>query len=116
MEELKNYQEARRYKAVDALFKPTYIWFGTKPSIYGAVVNPEDISKINIFEYIYKLYEGDDKVIESCKKEEARCRQFLDGKISFLELLLKLETFYILQTIVLNLEYCLPVEVNKNGK
>ena len=110
MEELKNYQEARRYKAVDALFKPTYLWFGTKSSIYGMVVNPDDEIKLNFFEYIYKLYEGDDEVIKSCRKEEARCRKFLDGKISFLELLLKIDNFYTLQSIVLNLEYCVPWE------
>ena len=30
MEEFKNYQEARRYKAVDSLFKHKYEWEGAK--------------------------------------------------------------------------------------
>lgn len=114
MEELKNYQKARRYKAVDALFKPTYTWFDIRDYKEGEI--PEKPIKVDYFEFQYKGYEGSDDIIEMYQREESRCRQFLVGKINFLELIMKLETFDTLQTIVLNLEYCLPKEVNKNGK
>ena len=36
MEELKNIQEARRYKAVDSLFKHKYEWEGKKLNYFEA--------------------------------------------------------------------------------
>ena len=114
MEELKNYQEARRYKAVDALFKPTYTWYDTRADKEGMI--PDEPIKLNYFEFQYKGYEGSDDIIAWYQKEEAICRDFLEGKIDFLGLLFKLETFYTLQTIVLNLEYSLPWEVINYGK
>lgn len=114
MEELKKYQEARRYKAVDALFKPTYIWYDTRA--YKEDRIPDEPIKLNYFEFQYKGYEGCDDIIKWYQKEEVRCRDFLEGKYDFLGLLFKLETFDTLQTIVLNLEYCLTKEVIKNGK
>lgn len=114
MEELKNIQEARRYKAVDALFKPTYTWFDIRDYKEGMI--PDEPIKVNYFEFQYKGYQGNDEMIEWYQKEEARCRDFLEGKFDFMGLLFKLESFDTLQTIVLNLEYCLPKEVNKNGK
>ena len=114
MEELKNIQEARRYKAVDALFKPTYIWGDPRLSIYGMFA--DSIKHVNYFEFQYKLHEGEDDLIESYQKEEEYCKKFLEGKISFLEVILKLYNFETVQTILLQLEYCLPKEVSKNGK
>ena len=114
MKEIKNYQEARRYKAVDALFKPTYTWYDTRA--YKEDMIPDEPIKLNYFEFQYKGYEGDDEIIKWYQKDEDRCRDYLEGKFDFLGLLFKLETFDTLQTIVLNLEYCLPKEVNKNGK
>ena len=114
MEEFKNIQEARRYKAVDALFKPTYIWGDPRVSIYGMFA--DSIERVNYFEFQYKIHEGEDDIIESYKKEEDYCKKFLEGKISFLEVVLKLYNFETVQTILLDLEYCLPKEVSKNGK
>ena len=114
MEELKNYQEARRYKAVDALFKPIYIWGDPRLSIYGMFA--DSIEHVNYFEFQYKLHQGEDDIIESYRKEEDYCKKFLDGKSSFLEVVLKLYNFETVQTILLQLEYCLPKEVNNNGK
>lgn len=113
MEELKNYQEARRYKAVDALFKPTYIWGDPRISIYGMFA--DSIEYVNYFEFKNKLHEGEDNKKESYQKEEADCKKFLDGKISFLELVLKLDNLETVQTILLQLEYCLPKEVTNYG-
>ena len=114
MEELKNIQEVRRYKAVDALFKPTYIWGDPRLSIYGMFA--DSIEHVNYFEFQYKLHGGEDNLIESFQKEEEYCKKFLEGKISFLEVVLKLYNFETVQTILLQLEYLLPKEVNKNGK
>lgn len=114
MEELKNYQEARRYKAVDALFKPTYIWGDPRMSIYGMFA--DSIDYVNYFVFQYKLHDGEDDILECYQKEEANCKKFLDGKMSFLELVMKLENFETVQTILLQLEYCLPKEVSNNGK
>ena len=114
MEELKNIQEARRYKAVDALFKPTYIWGDPRLSIYGMFA--DSIEHVNYFEFQYKLHKGEKDLIESFQKEEEYCKKFLEGKSSFLEVVLKLYNFETVQTILLQLEYCLPKEVSKNGK
>ena len=114
MEELKNYQEARRYKAVDALFKPTYTWYDLREYREGMI--PDEPIKLNYFEFQYKLHEGEDNTIQSYIVEESNCKKFLDGKMSFLELILKLDNFETVQTILLQLEYCLPKEVSKNGK
>ena len=114
MEELKNYQEARRYKAVDALFKPIYIWGDPRLSIYRMFA--DSIEHVNYFEFQYKLHEGEYNTIQSFLVEETNCKKFLDGKMSFLELVLKLDNFETVRTILLELEYCLPKEVSKNGK
>lgn len=113
MEELKNIQEARRYKAVDALFKPNYIWGDPRLSIYGMFA--ESLERVNYFEFQYKLHDGEDSTIQSYLVEESNCKKFLDGNISFLELVLKLDNFETLQTILLNLEYFLPKEVINYG-
>ena len=89
MGEFKNYQEARRYKAVDSLFKHKYEW---------------ESKKLNYFDYQYYLHEGEDEVIKSYKKEEDLCRQFLKEEIGFTEFIVSIENFYTLQTILLNLE------------
>ena len=114
MEETKNIQEARRYKAVDALFKPTYIWGDPRLSIYGMFA--DSIKRVSYFEFQYKLHEGEDNTIQSYLVEESNCKKFLDGKMSFLELVLKLVSFETVQTILLQLGYCLSKEVSKNGK
>ena len=101
MEELKNIQEARRYKAVDSLFKHKYQWGG---------------NKLNYFDFQYKGFEGYDEIIKSYQKEEAQCKKYLAGEINFLELLCELENYHTLQTIVIDLEYSLPWEVINYGK
>lgn len=105
MEEIKSYQEARRYKAVDSLFKPKYEW--------------ED-AKLNYFELQHKFFEENkqlyDQINDSYAREEIKCKKYLAGEINFLELLCELENYHTLQTIVIDLEYSLPWEVNKNGK
>lgn len=94
MEEIKSYQEARRYKAVDSLFKHKYEWEG---------------KKLNYFEKDKQFY-------DSYSREEAKCKKFLAGEINFLELLCELENYHTLQTIVIDLEYSLPWEVINYGK
>lgn len=105
MEELKNYQEARRYKAVDALFKRKYQWEG---------------AKLNYFELQHKFFEENkqlsDQLDDSYAREEIKCKKYLSGEINFLELLLELENYHTLQIIVLDLEYSLPWEVINYGK
>ena len=105
MEEIKNYQEARRYKAVDSLFKPKYEWEG---------------ATLNYFELQLKFSEENkqlnDQLYDSYAREEIKCKKYLSGEINFLELLLDLENYPTLQTIVLDLEYSLPWEVINYGK
>lgn len=97
MEEIKSYQEARRYKAVDSLFKPKYEWEG---------------SKLNYFELQHNFFEENkqlnDQLYDSYTREEVKCKKFLAGEINFLELLCELENYHTLQTIVIDLEYSLP--------
>lgn len=104
MEELKNIQEARRYKAVDSLFKPKYEWGG---------------KKLNYFELQHKFFEENkqlyDQLYDSYAREEIKCKKYLSGEINFLELLCELENYHTLQTIVLDLEYSLPWEVINYG-
>ena len=95
MEELKNYQEARRYKAVDSLFKHKYEWEG---------------KKLNYFELQYNFFEKEKQFYDSYAREEVQCKKFLAGKINFLELLCELENYHTLQIIVIALEYILPWE------
>lgn len=99
MEKLKNYHEARRYKAVDSLFKHKYQWEG---------------KKLNYFELQYKFF-GENKQLndqyDSYSREEIKCKKYLSGEINFLELLCELENYHTLQTIVIDLEYSLPGEV-----
>ena len=94
--------EDRRYKAINDLFKPTYI--KSANSVYGMCGEYYPIERLNYFEYQYYLNKGQDKVISSYEKEEYYCKQFLDDKIGFTELIFSLENFYTLQTILLNLE------------
>ena len=101
MEELKNIQEARRYKAVDSLFKHKYEWEG---------------KKLNYFELQYNFFEKYKQFYDSYAREENKCKKYLAGEINFLELLCELENYHTLQTIVIDLEYSLPWEVSKNGK
>ena len=100
MEELKNYQEARRYKAVDSLFKHRFEWGG---------------SKLNYFELQYSFFEKDKQFYDSYAREEVKCKKYLAGEINFLELLCELENYPTLQTIVIDLEYSLPLEVVNYG-
>ena len=100
MEELKNIQEARRYKAVDSLFKHKYEWEG---------------KKLNYFELQYNFFEKYKQFYDSYAREENKCKKYLAGEINFLELLCELENYHTLQTIVIDLEYSLPWEVSKNG-
>ena len=101
MEELKNIQEARRYKAVDSLFKHKYEWEG---------------KKLNYFELQYNFFEKYKQFYDSYAREENKCKKYLAGEINFLELLCELENYHTLQAIVIDLEYSLPWEVSKNGK
>lgn len=101
MEELKNYQEARRYKAVDSLFKHRFEWGG---------------GKLNYFELQYNFFEKDKQFYDSYAREEVKCKKYLSGEINFLELLCELENYHTLQTIVIDLEYSLPWEVINYGK
>ena len=101
MEELKNCQEARRYKAVDSLFNHKYQWEG---------------AKLNYFELQQKFFKDYQQFYDSYSKEETICKKYLAGEINFLELICELENYHTLQTIVLDLEYSLPWEVSKNGK
>lgn len=101
MEEIKSHQEARRYKAVDSLFKHKYEWEG---------------AKLNYFELQYKFFEQDKQFYDSYSREEIKCKKYLAGEINFLELLCELENYHTLQTIVLDLEYSLPWEVINYGK
>lgn len=105
MEELKNYQEARRYKAVDSLFKNKYEWEGAK-------LNYFELQHI-FFEENKQLY---DQLYDSYTREEIKCKKYLAGEINFLELLCELENYHTLQTIVIDLEYSLPWEVINYGK
>ena len=105
MEELKNYQEARRYKAVDSLFKHKYEWEGAK-------LNYFELQR-EFFEENKQLY---DQLYDSYAREENKCKKYLSGEINFLELLYELENYHTLQAIVIDLEYSLPWEVSKNGK
>ena len=98
MEEL----DDRRFKAINNLFKPTYI--KSANSVYGICGEYYPIEKLNYFDYQYYLHEGEDEVIKSYKKEENLCRQFLKEEIGFTELIVSIENFYTLQTILLNLE------------
>ena len=100
MEELKNYQEARRYKAVDSLFKHRFEWEG---------------KKLNYFELQYNFFENYPQFYKSYAREEFKCKKYLAGEINFLELLCDLENYHTLQTIVLDLEYSLPWEVINYG-
>ena len=104
MEELKNIQEARRYKAVDSLFKHKYEWEG---------------AKLNYFELQHKFFEENkqlyDQLYDSYAREQVKCKKYLAGEINFLELLCELENYHTLQTIVLDLEYSLPWEVINCG-
>lgn len=95
-------EEDKRYKAVNGLFKPTYIRGAT--TMYGVCSDDYQIVKLNYFDYQYYLHEGEDEVIKSYKKEEDFCRQFLKEEIGFTELIVSIENFYTLQTILLNLE------------
>lgn len=108
--------EDRRYKAINYLFKPTYIKGAN--TTYGMCGEYYSIGKLNYFDYQYYLNKGQDKVISSYKKEEYKCKQFLDGQIGFTELIFSLENFFTLQAIILGLEFCTqePKEVSKNGK
>ena len=101
MEDIKSYQEARRYKAVDSLFKHRFEWDG---------------KKLNYFELQYNFFEKDKQFYDSYAREEVKCKKYLAGEINFLELLCELENYHTLQTIVIDLEYSLPWEVSKNGK
>ena len=105
MEDLKNYQEARRYKAVDSLFKHKYEWEG---------------NKLNYFELQHKFFgenkQLNDQLYDSYSREENNCKRYLSGEINFLELLCELENYHTLQTIVLDLEYSLPWEVVNYGR
>ena len=101
MEELKNYQEARRYKAVDSLFRHRFEWEG---------------KKLNYFELQYNFFEKNKQFYDSYAREEVQCKKFLAGDINFLELLCELENYHTLQTIVIDLEYSLPWEVVNYGK
>lgn len=94
--------EDRRYKAIEDLFKPTYIKAAN--TVYGVCSEYYPIEKLNYFEYQYYLNEGQDEVIRSYEKEEYICKQFLEDKIGFTELILTIKNFYTLQTILLNLE------------
>ena len=100
MEELKNIQEARRYKAVDSLFKHKYEWEG---------------KKLNYFELQHKFFEENKQLYDSYAREEIKCKKYLSGEINFLELLCELENYHTLQTIVIDLEYSLPWEVINYG-
>ena len=100
MEELKNYQEARRYKAVDSLFKHKYEWEG---------------AKLNYFELQYNFFKNEKQFYDSYAREEVNCKKYLAGEINFLELLCELENYHTLQTIVIDLEYSLPWEVVNYG-
>ena len=100
MEELKNIQEARRYKAVDSLFKHKYEWEG---------------KKLNYFELQYNFFEKYKQFYDSYAREENTCKKYLSGEINFLELLCELENYHTLQTIVIDLEYSLPWEVINYG-
>lgn len=95
-------EEDRRYKAVNGLFKPTYIRGAS--TMYGISGDYHQIVELNYFDYQYYLHEGEDDVIKSYKREEDLCRQFLKEEIGFTELILTLKNFYTLQTILLNLE------------
>ena len=97
MEEL----EDRRHEAINNLFKPTYI---RTRSIYGICGQDYPIEQLNYFEYQYYLNEGQEEVIRSYEKEEYICKQFLENKIGFTELMLSIKNFYTLQTILINLE------------
>lgn len=105
MEEIKSYQEARRYKAVDSLFEHKYKWEG---------------KKLNYFELVHKFFEENkqinDQLYDSYAREEIKCKKYLSGEINFIELLCDLENYHTLQTIVLDLEYSLPWEVINYGK
>ena len=94
--------EDRRHEAINNLFKPTYI--KTTRSIYGICGQDYPIEQLNYFEYQYYLNEGQEEVIRSYEKEEYICKQFLENKIGFTELILSIKNFYTLQTILLNLE------------
>lgn len=94
--------EDRRYEAIEDLFKPTYIKAAN--TVYGMCGEYYPIEHLNYFEYQYYLNEGQDEVIRSYEKEEYICKQFLEDKIGFTELILTLKNFYTLQTILLNLE------------
>ena len=100
MEELKNIQEARRYKAVDSLFKHKYDW---------------ECKKLNYFELQYNFFGKEKQIYDSYAREENRCKKYLSGEINFLELLCELENYHTLQTIVIDLEYSLPWEVVDYG-
>ena len=106
----------RRHKAIEYLFEPTFIK-GTN-TVYGMCGEYYPIERLNYFDYQYYLNKGQDKVISSYEKEEYKCKQFLDDKIGFTELIFSLENFFTLQAIILNLEFCRhePKEVSNNGK
>lgn len=99
----------RRQKAINYLFEPAYIKGAN--SVYGMCGEYYPIERLNYFEYQYYLNKGQDKVISSYEKEEYYCKQFLDDKIGFTELIFSLENFFTLQAILLNLEFCMPKEV-----
>ena len=87
MEEL----EDRRHEAINNLFKPTYI---RTRSIYGICGQDYPIEQLNYFEYQYYLNEGQEEVIRSYEKEEYICKQFLENKIGFTELILSIKNFF----------------------
>lgn len=88
--QIMKYKEAHRVESVKELLKEKYPYQGNNYSYFGIQIE----------------YSGNDaKWVEMFQKEEQLCKNYLSGKISFIELITNLDNRLTLLTLILNLEY-----------
>lgn len=88
--QIMKYKEAHRVDSVKELLKEKYPYQGKNYSYFGIQIE----------------YSGTDATwVKSFQKEEALCKNYLSGKISFIELITNLNNRLTLLTLILNLEY-----------
>ena len=87
---IQKYREAHRVESVKELLKEKYPYQGKNYSYFKLQIE----------------YSGNDaKWVECFQKEEQLCKNYLSGKISFIELITNLDNRLTLLTLILNLEY-----------
>lgn len=88
--QIMKYKEAHRVESVKELLKEKYPYQGKNYSYFGIQIE----------------YSGNDTTwVKSFQKEEALCKNYISGKISFIELITNLNNRLTLLTLILNLEY-----------